>query len=71
MSSSFKTSSYQIGAAEIAFKQLAESVRISLQTFTALQTIPSNGMVSSPLRLALTELVNTTVRCYLFYYFFF
>jgi hypothetical protein len=51
----------QTAQTEAAFKKLAESVRASLQTFNVLRTIPSTGTVSSPLRLALNELVNTAV----------
>ena len=48
---------------ELAFKKHAESVRIFLQTFSALGTIPSDGMnVSAPLRVAVNELINVTVR---------
>ena len=48
---------------ELAFKKHAESVRICLQTFSALRTIPSDGMnVSAPLRVAVNELINVTVR---------
>jgi hypothetical protein len=55
-------STLQTASAELAFKQHAESVRTSLQTFNALRSIPSKGSVSSPLRLALNELVNAAVR---------
>lgn len=48
--------------AEVSFKKLAESVRTSLETFTALQAISPRGSVSGPLRLALSELVNGVVR---------
>jgi hypothetical protein len=47
--------------AEAAFKKLAETVRVSLQTFNAIRTIPSTGTISSPLRLAVTELTNAAV----------
>ena len=46
---------------ELAFKNLSESVQTSLQTFNALCTIPSSGVVSSSLRLTLNELVNAAV----------
>jgi hypothetical protein len=52
-------------SAEAAFKKHAESVRTALQTFNALRTIPSTGVVSNPLQTALAELVNTTVDFYL------
>ena len=54
-------SSFQGYPAELSFKKHAESVRTSLQIFNALRTIPSNGIVSSPLRLALEELVKVAV----------
>ena len=55
-------STNQPAQGEAAFKKLAETVRISLQTFNAIRTIPSTGTVSSPLRLAVTELTNAAVR---------
>lgn len=51
----------QTPSAELNFKQCAESIRTALQTFTVLRTIPSNGIVSTPLKVALSDLVNTTV----------
>ena len=48
-------------SSELAFKNLSESVRTSLQMFNALCAIPSSGVVSSPLCLALNELVNAAV----------
>ena len=48
-------------SSELAFKNLSESVQTSLQTFNALCAIPSSGVISSPLRLALNELVNAAV----------
>ena len=64
MSSSSKT----FIPAEVAFKKLAESVRTSLEMFTALQAISPKGPVSGPLRLALVELVNGVVRHDLLYF---
>ena len=46
---------------EAAFTKLTETVRVSLQTFNAIRTIPSTGTVSSPLCLAVTELTNAAV----------
>src|SRR5277367_4732754 len=54
-------STNQPAQGEAAFKKLAETVRISLQTFNAIQTIPSSGTISSPLRLAVSELTNAAV----------
>lgn len=54
-------STQQVSAAELNFKKCAESVRTVLQTFTTLRTIPSNGTVSTPLKIALSELVTTAV----------
>ena len=48
-------------SSELAFKNLSESVQTSLQTFNALRAIPSSGVISSPLRLALNELVNAAI----------
>ena len=48
-------------SSELAFKNLSESVRTSLQTFNALCAIPSSGVIPSPLRLALNELVNAAI----------
>jgi hypothetical protein len=48
-------------SAELSFKKVAETARLSLQTFNALRAIPGTGSVSSPLNLALSELVNATV----------
>ena len=48
-------------SSELAFKNLSESVQTSLQTFSALHTIPSSGVISSPLCLALNELVNAAI----------
>ena len=42
----------------LAFKNLSEFVWTSLQMFNALHAIPSSGVISSPLRLTLNELVN-------------
>ena len=46
---------------ELTFKNLFESVRTSLQMFNALRTIPSSGVISSPLHLTLNELVNAAI----------
>ena len=54
-------STQQVPAAELNFKKCAESIRTVLQTFNALRTIPSNGTVSTPLKIALSELVVTAV----------
>jgi len=54
-------STQQVPAAELNFKKCAESIRTVLQTFNALRTIPSNGTVSTPLKVALSELVTTAV----------
>ena len=48
-------------SSELAFKNLSESVRTSLQMLNALRAIPSSGVISSPLHLALNELVNAAV----------
>ena len=48
-------------SSELAFKNLSESIRTSLQTFNALHAIPSSGVVSSPLCLTLNELINAAV----------
>ena len=52
-------------SAELAFKNLSESVQTSLKTFNALHAIPSSGVISSPLCLALNELINAAI-CNLF-----
>jgi hypothetical protein len=54
-------STQQVSPAELHFKKCAESIRISLQTFTTLRTIPSDGTVSTPLKVALSELVTNAV----------
>jgi hypothetical protein len=51
----------QVSPAELSFKQCAESIRTALQTFTTLRTIPSDGTVSTPLKVALSELVTAAV----------
>ena len=48
-------------SSELAFKNLSESVWTSLQMFNALHAIPSSGVTSSPLCLALNELVDAAV----------
>jgi hypothetical protein len=60
-------STQQVSSPELNFKKCAESVRTVLQTFNTLRTIPSNGTVSTPLKVALSELVTTAVG--LFYFF--
>src|SRR5271154_3324875 len=55
-------STNQPAQGEAAFKNVTETVRISLQTFNAIRTISSTGTVSNPLRLAVTELTNVAVR---------
>lgn len=55
-------STLQLPSSDFNFKKHAESVRTALQTFNALRNIPSTGNVSSPLRIALNELVNGAVR---------
>jgi hypothetical protein len=54
-------STQQVSPAELHFKKCAESIRTSLQTFNTLRTIPSDGTVSTPLKVALSELVTAAV----------